>query len=499
MRIASGGIQHETNTFATVPTTLADFERDSGCGPDFAGGQALVEMYAGTGTIHGGYISGARLAGFELLPLLNANAQPAGIVQSAAFETLLGKLLERLQAVLPVDGVLLDLHGAMVADEFDDAEGEILARVRALVGPQVPIVATFDLHANLTQNMADLSDVLIGFDTYPHVDMAERGEEAALLMARIIRGEVRPTQAWCQVPLVTMPPMQCTLREPMQSVLQRVLQLESEPGVLTACIAQGFPFADLHDMGVSVLVTTDNDAALARRKAQEIAGWMWDLRDDLQPQLTTIADVIRFARANQEGLVIYADGSDNPGGGAPCDGTVVLRALIEDQFPGAVVGVIYDPETVAQAHAAGVGRTIPVRLGGKTDTMHGTPIEMEAYVQNLCDGRFIYHGAMRRGMQGEFGLMATLVVGGVEVVLASRRQQLLDSEMIRVAGITPEHRKLLVVKSAVHFRAEVGPLASHIFDADTPGIHRPDFANYTFHKLRRPIYPLDQVDWQPTV
>lgn len=492
MRIASGGVQHETNTFATVPTTLADFARDSSCGPEFLGGETLFRIYRNTGTIHGGYITGAEQAGFELLPLLNVNAQPAGRVEDDAFDNLLSQFLERLKGVLPVDGVLLDLHGAMVTDSHEDAEGVFIDAVRALVGKQVPIVVTLDLHANITQRMAQGADCIIGFDTYPHVDMFERGVEAAHLIAKIVRGEVRPTMAYRQLPLLTMPPMQCTLREPMASLMQRVFAMEAEPGTLTATVAMGFPFADIHDAGVAVLVTTNDDQALADRHADRLASWLWDLRDALQPQLMPVDQVIRFARNNSDGLVIYADGSDNPGGGAPCDGTVVLRALIEAKFEGAVVGVLYDRETAIQAHAAGVGQTISARIGGKTDDRHGSPVEVEAYVRCICDGHFIYHGPMRRGMVGEFGPMALLVIGGVEVVVASRRQQLMDAEMIRVVGVTPEHRKLLVVKSAVHFRADLGPLASHIFDADTPGIHRPDFAAFDFQKVRRPIYPLDK-------
>jgi microcystin degradation protein MlrC len=326
--------------------------------------------------------------------------------------------------------------------------------------------------------------------------MQERGCEAARLLARMIRGKVRPTQAFRQLPLITLPPKQCTLREPMQSLMQRVFQLESDPGIDTATVAMGFPFADIQDAGVSVLVTTDNDSDLAERKADELAGWLWELRDELQPELLPVNEVIRFAGENREGLVIYADGSDNPGGGAPCDGTVALRALLEADFQGAVVGILYDPETAAQAHAAGVGSTIPARIGGKTDNLHGAPVETNAYVRALCDGHFIHRGPMRRGLPGEFGPMALLVIGGVEVVVASRRSQLLDSEMLRIVGVTPEHRKLLVVKSAVHFRADFGPRASHIFDADTPGIHRPDFAVFDYQKLRRPIYPLDSaVQW----
>jgi microcystin degradation protein MlrC len=323
--------------------------------------------------------------------------------------------------------------------------------------------------------------------------MYDRGREAALLIERIVTKRVRPTQAFRQVPLMTMPPMQCTLREPMGSLMRRIAELEASPGVLTATVMQGFPFADIPDAGVKVFVTTDNDQSKAEALADQIAGWMWDLRDELQPKLMPVAEVIQFARENHDGLVIYADGSDNPGGGAPCDGTIVLQALLDANFEGAVVGILYDPETAAQAHAAGVGQTIHARIGGKTDNRHGQPIVTDAYVRALCDGHFIYRGPMRRGLAEQFGPMALLVIGGVEVAVASRRHQLLDAEMLRVIGVTPEHRKLLVVKSAVHFRADLGPLASHIFDADTPGIHRPDFSAFDYRHVIRPIYPLDKM------
>lgn len=501
MRIASGGVQHETNTFASTPTTLPDFIRDSECGPELAGFDVILQRYRGTGCIHGGYIAGAEASGIELLPLLSARAQPAGVVRQHAFDTMLGWFLERLQANLPVDGVLLDLHGAMVSESHEDAEGEFIAAVRRLVGPDLPIVVTLDLHANITPRMADTADVIIGFDTYPHVDMHQRGREAIELLARMIRGEVSPVQAYRQLPLITMPPMQCTLREPMQTLIQRLHQLEAEPGILTATVAMGFPFADIQDAGVSVLVTTDGDAGLANRKADELAGWLWDLRDDLTPKLTSIEDVMRFVDDHPgDGLTIVADGSDNPGGGAPCDGTVALRAMIEAGFQGGVVGVLCDPETAAQAHQAGVGQTIRVRLGGKTDDQHGPPVEGDAYVRALCDGAFIHYGPMLQGVLDHLGPTATLVMGGVEVVVSSQRRQCLDVEMLRIAGIEPAHRRLLVVKSAVHFRADFGPLAAHVFDADTPGIHRPDFSKFHYRRLRKPMYPLDkQAQWSPRV
>ena len=492
MRIVSGGVQHETNTFSKTPTVLADFVRDSNCGDTLEGGKTIFERFRGTGSIHGGYISGAEAAGFELVPLLCARAQPSGLVEQATFDTMLNWFLVRLEQARPFDGVLLDLHGAMVAAHHEDAEGAFIAAVRELVGPDMPIVVTLDLHANISARMAELSNVIIGFDTYPHVDMRERGHEAAELMARIVRNEVAPVQEFRQLPLITLPPKQCTLRDPMQTLMQRVHQMEREPGVLTATVAMGFPFADIHDTGVSILVTTDRDAELARAKADELAGWLWELRDELQPELTTIEDVMAHVNAHpDDGLVIFADGSDNPGGGAPCDGTIALHAMIDAGFQGGVVGVIFDPETAAQAHRAGAGATIPVKLGGKTDNLHGTPVERDAYVRVLSDGKYTYRGPMMQGVQDNLGLTATLVVGGVEVVVSSQRRQCFDAEMLRIAGVDPTGRRLLVLKSAVHFRADFGPLASRIFDADTPGIHRPDLAGFDFQKLRRPIYPLD--------
>lgn len=492
VRIACGGIQHETNTFSAQLATLADFVRDSGSGPEFDPAETR-RFYRDTGTIHGGYLDAVDALGIELIPLISAKTQPSGPVQKSAFETILGLFLERLESAGPVDGVLLDLHGAMVTEQCDDGEAPFVEAVRAAVGPEIPIIVTLDLHANISQRMVDACDVVIGFDTYPHVDMRERGREAAELLVRIVRDEVRPTQAYRQLPLMTLPPKQCTLRDPMQGLMQRVFAMEAEPGVLTATVAMGFPFADIHDTGVSCLVTTDRDQELAEHKAEELAGWLWDLRDALQPELMPVEELIEFA-SSHEGPIVYADGSDNPGGGAPCDGTVVLRALIEADFQGAVVGILFDPETADQAHAAGVGATIDARIGGKTDDRHGTPVETKAYVRALCDGRFVHHGAMNQGVPGEFGPMALLLIGGVEVVVASRRKQLLDTEMLRVIGVTPEQRKLIVVKSAVHFRADFEPLATHIFDADTPGIHRPDFANFEYHKVRRPVYPLDAIN-----
>lgn len=499
-RIACGGVQHETNTFVKAATTLADFALASHCDQDFTGGQAILDRYRATGTVHGGVIEAAEGAGVELLPLLCTNAQPGGRVQSETFDTLLGLFLERLERAMPVDGVLLDLHGAMVTARDDDAEGVFIDEVRQQVGSDIPLFVTLDLHANVTERMARLSDVIIGFQTYPHVDMRERGREAMALLVRTIRGEVRPLQAFRKLPLLTLPPMQCTLREPLQTAMQDVRTMVKKHNLLTATVSMGFPFADIPDAGVAVLVTSNGDPELAEAKVDELAQRIWSLRDDLEPKLTTIEEAMDVATqrcagsgsGSESGPVIFADGSDNPGGGAPADGTVALRALIESEFDGAVVGVLCDPQTAAQAHGAGVGAIIDVQIGGKTDDRHGDPVRTRARVQALCDGQFVYRGPMCQGLRDDLGPTARLGVGGVEVVVSTNRLQTFDAEMFRIAGVNPENCRLLVLKSAVHFRADFGQFATDILDGDTPGIHRPDFEAFRYRKLRRPIYPLDR-------
>ena len=493
MRIISGGIQHETNTFAEGTTTLAEFIRDSHCGDQLAGHDTVVERYQGTGTIHGGYLAAAEAAGFTLVPVLNTRAYPSGMVEKETFDQLKEMLVSRIEAELPADGILLDLHGAMVTEEHEDAEAEIVRAVREAVPEDLPIVVTLDLHANISPALAQGATVIIGYDTYPHVDMRERGEEAAGLIARIVRGEVTPCQAYRQLPLLTMPPMQCTLREPMQAVVDELHALESEPGMLTATIAMGFPFADIHDMGVTVLATSDGDPALAEQAVERLASRLWELREQLQPQLTTIEEAMGIAKAEQ-GLVIFADGSDNPGGGAPCDGTVALRALIDADFQGAVVGCLHDPETVEQASRAGEGATLQVQLGGKTDDRHGSPITTEVEVVRLSDGRFRFHGAMARGLEDTLGPAALLRIGGVEVLVTTLRRQLIDRAMLETVDVDFSSCTLLVLKSAVHFRADIGPTATVILDGDTPGIHRPDFSCFDYHNVRRPVYPLDDLN-----
>ena len=493
MRIVSGGIQHETNTFAVTSTTVADFERDSHFGADFGGGEQIRQRFDGTNTIHGGYLKGAKEYGVDLVPVLNLRAYPSGMVTRETFETLVNELVDRIQGALPADGVLLDLHGAMVTEEFEDAEAEIVRRVRRLVGEAVPIVVTLDLHANISPALPAVAEAVIGFDTYPHIDMGDRGYEAVRLIKQIVAGEVKPCMAYRQLPLLTLPPMQCTLREPMKSFLQYLRELESQEGMLTATVAMGFPFADIACMGVTAIAVANGDQGLAESVVDKLSQHLWELKEQLQPQLVTIEEAMVQSRST-DGLVIFADGSDNPGGGAPCDGTVALAALIEAGFDGAVVATLCDPQAVREASQAGEGAYVPLSLGGKVDDLHGETLVVNARVVKLSNGQFVFGGPMAQGLSDTMGDTALLEINGVRVVVTSVRKQCIDRNMLQVAGVDLDSVSLLVLKSAVHYRADYGPHAALMLDADTPGVHRPDFSCFDYQNRRsQECYPLNRL------
>ena len=487
MRIAVGCIGHETNTFSPVVTTLDNFKKGS-----YHSGDEIITAFRGTRTITGGFLDVTEQLNLQPVPLLWTFATPSGMVEHTAYEALKAEFLDLLQNAGELDGVLLDLHGAMVTDELEDAEGDLIQAVREFVG-ETWIVTTLDLHANITAQMADHSDVIIGFDTYPHVDCYERGFEAGQLLFGMNAGKIQPTMAYRQLPLLTAPPAQCTMKPPMTDVLKALHALETKPGVVTATLSMGFPFADITDAGVSILVTTNSDMALAEEYADQFASRIWEMREQFTFNLHTVESAIELANQTDGKPMILADGADNPGGGGPCDGTTILQKFIAADVQDAVIAVIADPESVAQAIAAGVGNRAQLNVGGKTDTQHGAPVALTGYVKTLSDGRFTLKGPMGRGTMGNMGRTAVIQVGGVEIILTERRIQPYDAEVLRSVGIEPQTRQLIALKSAVHFRADYTPIAHQILDVDTPGVHSPNLFNYDYQKLRRPIYPLDST------
>ena len=491
MRIAIGGISHETNTFSTLPTDLALFERRG-----VHGGEALIPAFAGTRTIVGGFLDGARSEGFEAVPTMLAEAAPSGTVTAEAFDRLTELLVEGLREAGPVDGVLLELHGAMVAENARDGDAEILRRVRDVVG-SIPIVGVLDLHANISDSMVALADALVGYDTYPHVDMYERGLEATAIMTRIVRGGLRTARALRKPPL--MPPLskQCTTYDtPMRALIELAHQREREPGMVSVTVAAGFPYADVPEAGLGVLAIADGDQARAEAVADEIAALAWKRRHEFVIRCTPVEKALQIAADAPDGAsgpVVLADTADNPGAGAPCDGTILLRGLLDRGVQNAALGALWDPRAVEICRVAGVGANVELLLGGKTDDLHGEPLSVSGRVRLLSDGRFKNLGPMNTGAETRMGPTAVLAVGSVDVVITSNRVQALDAGVFLSQGINPSRKRVLVLKSSVHYRGAFEPLASRVVEVDTPGLSNSDLSRYPYQHVRRPIFPLDAM------
>jgi microcystin degradation protein MlrC len=480
-------VSHETNTFSPISTDRRQFEAH-----DLHYGGELLEAYRGTGTCLGGMIDTAEARGVTLVPSLAAAASPAGRVSKEFYTEARDRLLADLRRAGPLDGVLLDLHGAMVVEGVDDGEGDLLGAVRAAVGP-VPIAVTLDFHANVTRAMVDTATLLHGYKTYPHVDMDARGREAAARLADVAAARIRPTVAYRQLPM--LPPIagQLTTRGPMRRLYDLADAMETRPRVLSISIFAGFPLADIHDAGLSIYVATDGDAALAEALVEDLAVAAWDLRREFLHTALPVADAVARALALDGGPVVLADIADNTGGGAGGDTTEILRELLRVGARRTTVACLWDEAAVRTCVAAGIGSTLTLEVGGKVDPSHGAPLTVTGRVRTLSDGRFVYKGPMFRGLEGRVGATAVLDVNDVKIILISNRRQTLDPEMIRFVGIDPAAEKILVVKSSIHYRAAFEPLARAILEVDAPGLSSSNLARFAFTRVRRPIFPLDDL------
>ncbi|MBT6154203.1 MAG: M81 family metallopeptidase [Planctomycetaceae bacterium] len=491
MRIAIGGILHETSTCVSTQTTLNDFKYDRG----ILRGDDLIARFRGTNVCSGGFIEGADKFDFELVPLLRASAFPGGLIRRDDYEMLRGELIERLIAAEaaggPVDGVLLDLHGAMVVEGIDDGDGDVIAAVREVVGPDRPIVVTQDLHGNHTRRRVEVADVLIGFDTFPHVDMAERGVEAAEIIARTVRGEIRPVMAIHQLPMFWATRCQVTAHPPMDEVIGRVHELERRDGIISVTIATGFPWADVPEVGGSVIVVADGDEKLAQSTADEFGGWVWENRERWYSAPVTVRDALADGEKTGRYPIILADHADNTGGGSPGDSTEVLRTFLEMGLEDALLLYLVDHDVATQAHAAGIGSRISVSLGGSSAPVQGPPVESEAEVVSLSDGAFAYDGPMFAGLTGSMGTSAHLRIGGTSVVVVSAREQPFDMAFARSLGIDCAAMNYICVKSAAHFRAAFEPIAGSIHNIDAAGIHTHKFDELPYRKRTRPVFPVE--------
>ncbi len=488
MRVAIAELSHETNVFSSVPTDLAAFERSG-----IYRGTEVIEARRGTATTIAGFLDAAERHGFAALPILAVWATPSGMVTREAFEELVGELVAGLERAAPLDGVLLSLHGAMVAEHALDADGEILRRVRAVVGPDIPIVAVLDLHANISAAMAELADMLIGYDTYPHVDQRDRGLEAGELLVRRIRCEIRPAKALVKPPMLPTSQNMTTDRDPMRTLIARAHELEAMPGVLNVTVAGGFPPADVPEAGLSVLVTTDGDPALAQALAEELGQLAWELRDGFLGGVSSWEEAARAIRETRSGPLVLVDIADNPWTGGPGDSAELLRFLLGLGIRCAALALIRDPEAVAACIAAGIGQTVELELGGKTDRLHGPPLPVQGYVRLLSDGRYVNRGPMHAGVTVDLGRSVVLVCDGVEVLVTERAESPIDLNVFRSHGIEPSERRVIALKGKGHFRAAFEPIAERVVLVEGPGITGSDLTRLPFRHIRRPIWPLDQL------
>ncbi|MBL8698446.1 MAG: M81 family metallopeptidase [Alphaproteobacteria bacterium] len=486
-RVVLAGISHETNSFSSVPTDRAAFEASA-----LVEGEALRTAFAGTNTEIGGMIEGARRAGFCLVPGLFAWALPSRPMSRALFDGLLDRIARLARDSAPVDGALVVLHGAMVVDGVPDADAAVVGAIRGAIGADRPVVATFDLHANLSPALVAACDMLIGYRTNPHVDMAERGAEAVARLADLLTGR-RWQRAFRKLPLVSVSQTQVSADEPMRSIMRERDETVAALGLAGASVAVGYPYADVPQLGMAVLAYA-NDADVAAAGADRIAQAIWSRRDDFVPEVMPVDVAIAAATAraaSRPGPVILVDVADNIGGGTPGDGTVALAGLLAAGAREAAV-VLWDPEAAERACALGAGARFVGAVGARTDRFHGDPVAIDGTV--VFAGRVHYRrsGPWMTGQLAQLGRVARIDVDGIHVVVTETRILPYDTQHLEAVGLDPRRLRFIVVKAAAGWRTPFEPLMSTCFYLDTPGAHAPDLSRFPFRSRPRPLYPLER-------
>jgi microcystin degradation protein MlrC len=483
-RIAVGGFLHETNTFAPTKATYDDFVHGGGW-PAMARGADVLKVMRHINVGLAGFVEQAEANGWEMVPTISCGASPSAHVTKDAFERIVKAMIDGIAAAGQLDAVYLDLHGAMVTEHLDDGEGEILARVRKVIGKDLPLVVSLDLHANVTPQMVEHADALIAYRTYPHVDMADTGRAAARHLALLLRTKQRFAKAFRQLPFLIPISWQCTNDQPTKGIYQKLAALESD-AVPTLSFAPGFPAADFAHCGPSVFAygKTQADADAA---ADNITAIIAGHEDDFDGRIYTPDEGVRYAMELATGAskpIIIADTQDNPGAGGDSDTTGMLRALVRNKAGRAAIGVIYDPASAKAAHAAGVGATVTLALGGKSGIPGDAPYQESFTVEKLSDGQFVAPGPYYGGRDMDMGPSACLRIGDVRVVVSSHKAQLADQAMYRYVGIEPTQQSILVNKSSVHFRADFEPIAEKLLICAAPGAMPADTATLPWTRLR---------------
>jgi microcystin degradation protein MlrC len=490
MRVAIGEFSHESNSFCAHETEIAQFEERELLGPD-----EMMAARADTGTVVGGFFAGGREAGMNLIPTIAASATPSGTVSAEAYRTILSRMIDAVRGAGKLDGILLSLHGAMVAAPVRDAEADILREVRQ-AAPGVPIVVVLDLHANVTPDMVERADVILGYNEEPHVDAYERGIEAAQVLARLIAGEIRPVTTHLQLPLILPAINMATERGPMRVLAEQRAELEGRTGVINISIFGGFYGSDQLEAGPSIIATTDGDEMLARELATSLARRFWETRHEFLVPLIRIPDAIRSA-LGRPGCTGLIDECDDPAGGGSCDGTAILQGLLDAGVSNAGIATIHDPEIVAQSLHAGLHGEVSGALGAKTDRLHGDPVQVTGRVKLIHQGPL----SMRpwSNLQEDVGTMVVLDIDGIDVIVTEQKVVSEDVDLFGLLGIDSSMKKMLGLKGlGLHLRRAYGNTITEYIPVAGKGVTNPDVTALPYRHIRRPVYPLDDVPtWTP--
>jgi microcystin degradation protein MlrC len=487
MRVAIAEFKQETNTFVPRPTTLEDFSAWH-----LWHGEELIAGLQDTNSEIDGFLRVLREAGIEPVPVMATFAMSGGKVTTETYRELLDDLLAGLEAARPFDGVLLALHGAMVTEDDDSPDGTTLAAVREIVGPDIPVVASFDLHANLTRKMAEHADALVGFKTSPHIDQRDTGERAARVMTGILQRGIRPTMAFVKIPMVVPASTHMHhLPGPFQR-LQEASKAAESGALLSASVATVQPWLDIEEMGFAVVTVGDGDADLARKVACDLADQAWAEREAfMEIDLVPPAEAIQMALAEPEGPVVLSDCADGTGAGSPGDATAVIQALLKANPDRPAYVFVRDPGAVEAAIAAGAGETVELEVGGKLDNIFNQPVQVTGTIAFAGPASFRFGGEGYTGVEQDMGPSAVVRSGNVSILIVSNSVMTVDPELYRAVGLEPAEAQIVVVKSHIQFRAGYRDLAKKIILLDSPGMSGDHIASLPWERVPRPIFPLD--------
>ena len=483
MRVFTASLATETNTFSPMLTSRAEFEESFYA----AAGQHPDHPKLFTAPLWAARRR-AKASNWEVVEGTCTSAEPAGTVTRAAYEGLRDEILGQLKSAMPVDMVLMGLHGAMVADGYDDCEGDLLTHIRRIVGPKVPIGAELDPHCHMTKAMESATDAMICFKEFPHTDFMERGEELVTIIADAARGKVRPVQSVFDCRMINSYP---TSREPMRSFVDRIKAMEGKDGMLSISIVHCYPYADVPDLGTKIMVVTDNRKDHGDRLARQLGEELIAMRDKVRPPFLSLEGALDAALKVEGGPVVVAEPADNAGGGAPSDSTFFLELLRKRGVRNVAVGPVWDPIAVRMCHAAGEGASFDLRFGGKMGPSSGEPVDAKVKVLKIVkNGTQTFAGAVVA-----LGDAAAIEFDGITVVLISIRTQALGTDLFTNLGVDLKAKRVIIVKSTNHFHGAFGPIAKQVLYSDGPGALPRDFNKLPYRRVKRPIWPLDANPW----